>query len=281
MLTQILFIVWRESVEALLVVGILAAWMAANETAAAGRKYLWGGVLAGLALAAVLAGALMVFANALSGEAQDWFQTALVLIAGVLIVQMVSWMHAHGRTLKGELHDGLSQATRQRHWWGIFALALIAVGREGSETVVFLYGILSAGADAVGGLLPVIGAILGGFALALATYGLLQLGRRWLSWRLFFRVTEVLLLLLACQMFTSGAEKLIGLGVLPFTDPLWDTSWLINDMSRWGGLIAGLTGYRAMPGAVTVAVWVVYWGAIYAISSWQSRQTRPATGGAA
>ena len=124
-------------------------------------------------------------------------------------------------------------------------------------------------------------AILGGFALALATYGLLQLGRRWLSWRLFFRVTEVLLLLLACQMFTSGAEKLIGLGVLPFTDPLWDTSWLVNDMSRWGGLIAGLTGYRAMPGAVTVAVWVVYWGAIYAISSWQSRQTRPATGGAA
>ena len=66
MLTQILFIVWRESVEALLVIGILAAWMAANEAAAAGRKYLWGGVLAGLAAAFALAAALMVFASALS-----------------------------------------------------------------------------------------------------------------------------------------------------------------------------------------------------------------------
>lgn len=276
MLTQILFIVWRESVEALLVIGILAAWMAANEAAAAGRKYLWGGVLAGLAAAFALAAALMVFASALSGEAQDWFQAALVLVAGVLIVQMVFWMHAHGRTLKGELHGGLSEATRQRHWWGIFALALIAVGREGSETVVFLYGILSAGADAMGGLVPVTGAILGGFALALATYGLLQLGRRWLSWRLFFRITEVLLLLLACQMFTSGAEKLIGLGVLPFTDPLWDTSWLLNDMGRWGGLVAGLTGYRAMPGEVTVAVWVLYWGGVLGLGSWQSRQAQRA-----
>ncbi|WP_415183717.1 FTR1 family iron permease [Phaeovulum sp.] len=272
MLLQILFIVWRESVEALLVIGILAAWMAANDTARSGRKYLWGGVLAGIAAAFALAAALMVFANELSGEAQDWFQTALMLVAGVLIVQMVFWMHAHGRTLKHELQNGLADAARRRHWWGVFALALIAVAREGSETVVFLYGILSAGADAAGGLMAVTGAIVAGFALALATYGALQLGRRWLSWRLFFRVTEVLLLLLACQMFTSGAEKLIGLGVLPFTDPLWDTSWLLNDMSRWGGLVAGLTGYRALPGVVTLAVWLLYWATVFGVGSWQARE---------
>lgn len=274
MLLQILFIVWRESVEALLVIGILAAWMTANDAAASGLKYLWGGIAAGIAAALVLAGALMVFADQLSGDAQDWFQTALVLIAGVLIVQMVFWMNSHGRTLKRDLQSGLAHATQQRKWWGVFALAMIAVAREGSETVVFLYGILSAGADAVGGLLPVTGAILGGLAAALATYGLLQLGRRWLSWRLFFRVTEFLLLLLACQMFTSGAEKLIGLGILPFTDPLWDTSWLLNDIGRWGGLVAGLTGYRALPGAVTVAVWVVYWTTVLGVRSLQSRQTK-------
>lgn len=273
MLVQILFIVWRESVEALLVIGILAAWMAANDAAAAGWKYLWGGVLAGVAAAFALAAALMVFAAALSGTAQDWFQTALVLIAGMLIVQMVFWMHRHGRTLKHELHSGLTEAARHRQWWGVFALALIAVAREGSETVVFLYGILSAGMGVAGGLVPVIGAILGGFALAAVTYGVLQLGRRWLSWRLFFRITEVLLLLLACEMFTSGAEKLTGLGVLPFTDPLWDTSWLLNDMGRWGGLVAGLTGYRAAPGDVTVAVWLLYWAAI-SIGRW--RLSRPA-----
>ena len=262
MLAQILFIVWRESVEALLVIGILAAWMAANDAGAVGRRYLWGGVVAGLAAAVALALALMVFAEQLSGAAQDWFQVALVLLAGVLIVQMVFWMNSHGRNLKRSLQSELSAAARTRHWWGVFTLALIAVAREGSETVVFLYGILSAGADAVGGLGPVLGAILLGFGLALATYALLQLGRRWLSWRLFFSITQALLLLLACQMFTSGADKLIGLGVLPFTDPLWDTSWLLNDMGRAGGLVAGLTGYRAQPGLVTVAVWVLYWGIV-------------------
>ncbi|MFZ1469921.1 MAG: hypothetical protein WAT09_13240 [Paracoccaceae bacterium] len=120
---------------------------------------------------------------------------------------------------------------------------LFMVWRESVEALLVI-GILSAGADAVGGLLPVMSAILGGFALALATYGVLQPGPRWRSWRLFFRVIGILLLLLACQMFTSGAEKLIDLGVLPFTDPLWDTSWRLNDMGRWGGLV----------------VWLRYWG---------------------
>ena len=114
----------------------------------------------------------------------------------------------------------------------------------------------------MGGLGPVLGTILLGVGLALATYGLLQLGRRWLSWRLFFSITRALLLLLTCQMFTSAADKLIGLGVLPFTDPLWDTSWLLNDMGRLGGLVAGLTGYRAKHGLVTVAVWMLYCGVI-------------------
>ncbi|MDN5787108.1 FTR1 family protein [Pseudorhodobacter sp.] len=274
MLAQILFIVWRESVEALLVIGILAAWMAANDAAARGRRYLWGGVLAGIAAAFALAAILMIFAAELSDEAQDWFQTGLVLLAGVLIVQMVFWMQAHGRSLKRDLQSGLAEAARRRHWWGIFTLALIAVAREGSETVVFLYGILSGGAEAAGGLPAVIGAILAGFTLALATYGLLQMGRRWLSWRLFFRITEILLLLLACQMFTSGAEKLIGLGILPFDDPLWNTGWFLSDSGRWGGLLAGLTGYRAQPGAVTVTVWVLYWAVVVGFGSWQSRHIR-------
>lgn len=277
MFGQILFITWRESVEALLVIGILAAWLAANDAAASGRRYLWGGVAAGLALAFALAAALMLFAEILSGSAQDWFQTGMMLVAGLLIVQMVMWMRAHGRTIRRDLEGDLAEAARRQHWWGVFTLALIAVAREGSETVIFLYGILSTGTEAAGGLWLVLGAIVLGLVLALMTYLLLQLGRRWLSWRLFFRVTEALLLLLACQMFTSGAEKLIGLGVLPLTDPLWDTGWLIDDMSRWGGLVAGLTGYRAMPGEVTVAVWALYWGAVFGIGSWQGRRVRRQT----
>lgn len=52
---QVLFIVWRESVEAMLVIGILHAWMSHHPEAAGGKRWLWGGVAVGLVLAALLA----------------------------------------------------------------------------------------------------------------------------------------------------------------------------------------------------------------------------------
>lgn len=98
---QVMFIVWRESVEALLVVGILYAWLKNGDVAARrGLPYLWGGVVAGVVLAAALGAALLGFSELLSGDAQTYFQIAIVLIAAVLIVQMVFWMRKHGRTLK-------------------------------------------------------------------------------------------------------------------------------------------------------------------------------------
>jgi high-affinity iron transporter len=94
---QILFIVWRESVEALLVVGILYAWLKnGDDDARRGLPFLWAGVAAGLLMAVGLGAALVGFTEVLSGDAQDYFQTAMVLIACVLIVQMVLWMRRHG-----------------------------------------------------------------------------------------------------------------------------------------------------------------------------------------
>lgn len=256
MLAQVAFIVWRESVEAFLVIGILASWIAGNPAAAPARRYLWAGVAAGIVLSAVLAFAIVRFAEVLPPEAQDWFQVALVLLAAGLIVQMVVWMRRHGRTLKRELQGGLDTAADQQKWIGVFLLAMIAVAREGSEAVIFLYGTLASAQTGIGA--AIFSAVLG-FGLALLTYALLQMGRFVMSWRSFFRLTEAMLLLLGCGLFTSGVGQLVSLGVLPFTETLWDTSWILDDMSRFGGLVASLTGYRAEPDVVTLASWIVYW----------------------
>ena len=136
---QILFIVWRESVEALLVVGILYAWLKNGDgDARRGLPYLWAGVGAGLLMAVGLGAALVGFTEVLSGDAQDYFQTAMVLIACVLIVQMVLWMRQHGRTLKRDMEQSLQQSTRGSNWWGVAVLVALAIAREGSETVIFL-----------------------------------------------------------------------------------------------------------------------------------------------
>lgn len=267
-LGNVVFIIWRESVEALLVIGILNAWLARqSEIASRGRLFLWAGVAAGLLVAVVLGVIFIAFGEAISDEAQQGYQTGAVLIAAALIIQMVFWMRRHGRTLKRELETSLQDAAERSSWWTIFILALVAVAREGSETVVFLFGTLAAAQRA--SLAGAIIATVTGFALALATYYVLQFGSRVLSWRVFFGLTEIMLLLLAASLLVTGVENLSDLGVLPtLSGRLWDSSAILPDSGPIGGLLAALTGYRARPNLMDLLVYALYWGVIFWTLVW-------------
>jgi high-affinity iron transporter len=258
----IAFVVWRESVEALLVIGILDSWLSTQAPdPRRARGFLWGGVLAGLALAGVLAAALTALGDALSEDAQQSYQTATVLIAAALIVQMLVWMRRHARDMKRDLEDAARAAAVRRNWWGVFVLALIAVAREGSETVVFLYGMLSAGAG--GSLAGGFAAGLAGLAAAVLTYGALRLAGQRMPWRVFFGVTEVMLMALAGALLMTGVDGLIDLGLVPkLSRSLWDTSWLLSDGSAGGGFVSALTGYRARPNLTELIVFAAYWGGV-------------------
>ena len=251
-----LFIVWRESAEAMLVVGILYAWLRRRPDAAIGMRYLWGGVAAGVGLALALAITMLGVASVLSDAGLEYFQLAMMFIAAGLIVQMVFWMRRHGRTFKRDLEAGMQEKASSAKWWGLLVVVALAVGRESAETVVFLYGvgIGERGLDTLAIVLSL------GLALAFATFWVLQQGGKILSWRTFFRISEILLLLLAGALLVSGVEKLIGMGVLPgIVDPMWDTSALLDDSGRFGGLVSSLTGYRARPSLLALAVLAVYW----------------------
>jgi len=273
---QIIFVIWRESIEALLVIGILSSWLERHDLGGAegarARGYLWGGVAAGFATALAFAGMVLGFAELLPAGLRGHLMTAMVFLAAVLIVQMVVWMRRHGRTLRRELETGLSDAARAGRWWSVFFLAAIAVAREGSETVVFLYGML-AGATGTG-FLWISMAIAIGIVAALATYALLQFGSRLLPWGRFFRISEAVLLLLGAALFTTGIGQLTAAGLLPFGAPLWDTSRILDDGGAIGGLVAALTGYRSAPDLVTLAGWAVYWGAVALILGLVARRAR-------
>ncbi len=262
--SQIAFVVGRESMEALLVVGILNAWLghhADRKAAAAGRRWLFLGVAAGLAGSVLLAGALLGFSSLLEGEREDWFQIGAAALAALLIVQMAVWMQAHGPGMKRELERGAAQALGEGNWWGLFLLAAIAVMREGSETVVFLYGILAA----AGPTHPAVGlaAAAAGLAGAGVLYWLLQIGARRLAWAVFFRVTQALLLALGAALLMTALDRAIGLDLVPaLSPPLWDTSRLLDDGGGVGGLLAALAGYRARPELMPVLVYAAYWAAV-------------------
>lgn len=264
---QIAFVVGRESMEALLVIGILDAWLGHQvdrRAAVTGRRWLFLGVAAGLAGSMLLAAALLGFTSLLEGEREDWLQIAAAAMAALLIVQMAVWMQMHGPGMKRELERGAARALGKGNGWGLFLLAAIAVMREGSETVVFLYGILAA----TGQVQPAVGIAAAGAGLAAAglLYWLLQLGARRLAWQVFFRVTQALLLALGAALLMTALDRAIGLDLVPaLTPPLWDTSWLLDDSRGPGGLLAALAGYRARPELMPVLVYAGYWAAVAAL----------------
>jgi high-affinity iron transporter len=260
---QVLFIVWRESVEALLVVGILYAWLKNGDAdARRGIPYLWAGVAAGLLAAVALGAALVGFTEELSGDAQDYFQTGMVLAACVLIVQMVLWMKHHGRSMKRDMEASLERSKQNANWWGVTLLVALAIAREGSETVIFLYGLGFGQSGHVDPMQYLAVAI--GLALAFLTFYLLQLGGKIFSWRLFFRATEIMLLFLAAGLFETGVDKLIDKEILPVVmNQVWNTSWLLDDSSTFGSLVATLTGYRAHPAGMNLIAYAVYWAVVF------------------
>ena len=256
-----LFIVWRESVEGILVVGILYAWLKAHPEGVRGMRYLWGGVAAGLGLAGLLALAMMGVYSSLDGDALDYFQLGMMLVAAGLITQMVFWMRKHGRTLKRELETGLERTTGEANWMGVAVIAMLAVGRESAETVIFLYG-NGMGQQGMA-FAQFLGAAALGFALALITFWLLVKGGRFLSWKSFFSISEALLLLLAAGLLVGGVEKMIGYDWIPaLVDPVWDSSFLLDDNASVGNLVATLTGYRAHPALTLVLVYASYWALV-------------------
>jgi high-affinity iron transporter len=265
-MTQSMFIVWRESVEALLVIGILQAWVSRQQQADRLLRYVWSGAVLGLLLSGVLAGLILLAGEAMSSAANEWFQATLALVASLLIVQMVGWMHRNAGTLKHDLTRQADQRLGRQGGMGLLVLALLAVSREGSETVVFLYG---AGARLEGPSLGLfaVGAV-AGLVLSLLTVSLLHGSRRFISWPRFFAISEAILLLLGSALLVSGVERIGGqLLALDWPeavyraigDALWDSRAVLDDGHGLGAFLADFTGYRASPSLLVVLVWLGYW----------------------
>ena len=252
------FVVWRESLEAFLIAGILFAWLQANDDTGKGKRALFGGLAAGVGLALLLGWALLGVQDELTGEALETFQTATLFVAAGLITQMVLWMRKHGRQMKARLHADLAAARERSGFLGVAVVAALAVAREGAETVIFLYGLAQGGEISA----LVVGSLTG-FAAAGATAWLAAKSLARLNIALLLRLSSILLLILASALLMTALDRLIGAGSLPpLLDPVWDSSLLLDDTTTGGKLLADFSGYRARPALSSLLVWVTYWGVV-------------------
>lgn len=244
----------REAFEAALLLGIVYTYLD-KVGRRAQSHYVTQGALAGV-LASILLGVLV---NTLSGPlldlGPDLIGIAVLLVAVVALTWHGWWMRQHARAVKGDLQRRLDEASQTSRLWVVAVIAFTGVFREGAETVLFLWGLLSQAS--VSGLSGAVGAALGIGTAGLLGWLIFRGGRR-VSLPGFFAVTSVLLLLVAAGLLGTAVGRLQTLGFLPATAVAWDTSWLLDDHGALGGFLTGLVGYRAQPSTLEVAAYVAY-----------------------
>lgn len=260
-------IVFREVLEAALIIGILAA---ATNGIPSRNRWLWAGLAAGLAGSIVVAGAADTIASLASGFGQELFNAAILALAVLMLAWHSIWMTVHGKELAAQarnvgqgIRDGSSECST------LFIIIAVAVLREGSETALFLYGITTA--DGHGAFTTLMGGALGllaGVAVGCTLYaGLLRIPVRW-----FFSATGTLVLLLAAGMASQSARLLIQADLLPsLGSPVWDTSAVLPAESALGVLLHGLVGYDARPAGMQIVFYAVALAAITAGMQWAKR----------
>jgi len=249
----------REAFEAALLLGIVYSCL---DRIGARASFHWVTLGAGLGLAASLA--MGVSVSVLSGPlvdlGPDVVGAAIMFFAVALLTWHAWWMRQYARTIRGDVEQRIGAAHASQRIWIVGLIAFTGVFREGAETVLFLWGLMAEATSAAGW-----GSVVGGLAgVAIAAglgWAVFHGGRR-VSLPRFFAGTTALILLLAAGLFSSGVGRLEGLGLLPMTDPVWDTSWLLSDQSGVGSILTGLIGYRARPSLFEVlAYWTYLLGA--------------------
>jgi len=238
-----LIIVFREVLEAGLIVGIVLA-----ATRGLPHRGFWvaTGIVAGIAGACVVAAFAGEIANLLAGTGQELFNAAVLLIAVVMLTWHNGWMAAHGRELAQEMRKvGADVVSGERPLTALAVVVGVAVLREGSEVVLFLYGIAASGENTALGMLAggVLGVIGGAAISALLYFGLLTIPLRYL-----FGVTSALIIFLAAGLASQAVAFLQQAGYFEaFTDVVWDTSWLLSAESFVGRLLHTFIGYTDRP----------------------------------
>ena len=247
-----MIIVFREALEAGLIVGIV---LAATEGVIGRGRWIAGGMAAGLAGAGLVAVFAAVLSDAFEGTGQEVFTAAILGFAVVMLSWHIVWMSKHSREMAAELRQ-VGQAVRlgQRSLAALAVVVAVAVMREGSEVVLFLFGIAAASHTAP---LAMAGGGVAGLALAGGVSWLLYRGLVAIPIRHLFRVTNALIALLATGMAGQAAAVLHAADLLPgWGEHLWNTSAILADDSLPGRSLHALVGYSARPSGIQLAFWL-------------------------
>jgi high-affinity iron transporter len=248
-----LIIVFREVMEAGIIVGIL---LAVTKGIPGRGRWIAAGVGAGVAGAVLLAVFAAQISNALMGIGQELFNAGVLAIAVVMLAWHNIWMARHGRQLAAQMKEvGAAVAKGSRSLAAVTIVVAVAVLREGSEIVLFLYGLVLTGGSSAWGLMAggLIGLLLGCGVTALTFFGLVKIPGRYL-----FGVTTLLITFLAAGLAAQSVVFLQQAGIATVLEgTVWDTSAILSDSSLLGRVLHTLIGYTDQPSGLQLLVYAL------------------------
>lgn len=253
-------VTFRETLEAALIVGILYTYLVKSERMELAPR-LWYGVSTAVVASLIVALLFQVLAGGFSGRREKIFEGVVMILAAGVLSTMIIWM-ARNRNISRDLEVKAQSALSSDHRAGVglFLLAFVAVFREGVETVLFLYGVMSN----QGGI-SFAASLAGGLTAVAIGYAIFIQGQR-LPLKTFFNVSSVLLILFAAGLIAHGIHEFHEAGLLPFGQPIWDvnpalrpdgTYPIFHDKGTVGALAKGLFGWNGDPSLPEVLAWIV------------------------
>jgi high-affinity iron transporter len=244
----------REGFEATLLIAIVLAYLVKI-----GRKedfrQVWYGVGAAVAVSLVAAGALFVTAGELEGTAEYVFEGTAMWVAVGFLTYMVLWMRRESRTVAQSIRRGVDSAVEQGSRLALISLVFVMVVREGIETGLFIFGITQTSSP----LQVALGAVLGIAAAVALGYAVYAGGKR-INLGTFFKVTGVLLILVAAGLLAHGVAEFQEAGLLPELVPLWNVSGapIVGEGGLVSELLTALFGWDPEANLLEFVAWVVY-----------------------
>jgi high-affinity iron transporter len=256
-----LIIVLREAVEAGLIIGIV---LAVTRGMPSRTRYVASGIFGGLLGAALVAGFAGALSHALAGAGQEVFNAAVLGVAVIMLVWHNIWTARHGRQMSEDMRRlGRDVMSGARSLMALTVVVGLAVLREGSEVVLFLYGVIISSGEL--GLSLLLGGVLGlllGVGISALAYG----GFAVIPSRHLFKVTSVLIAFMAAGMaaqsvaFLEEADIATALGSV-----VWNTSSWLADNSIPGRVLHTLLGYTGKPTQLQLLVYLATLGTIFGL----------------
>lgn len=261
----------REGLEAALIIGILLGTLKKIDRLEY-RPIVWAGTFSAIALSLIAGIGIYALGTSFEGQAEEVFEGITMLLAAGVLTWVILWMHHQSQTIDQQLETDVRLAVFKGSRKALFALAFLAVIREGIELAL----ILTAASFTADRLQILFGAGLGlGLAVLLAWLLFNSLVR--LDLQKFFRVTSILLVLFAAGLVAHGVHELNEAGWIPsVVEHVWDINPVLNEKSFTGEILKTLFGYNGNPSLTELIAYVGYYLLLASSFRWQENRLRVA-----